>query len=115
MTPGDSPLYDYLRLMLVLGGVLVLAWLALRYWLPKIVPNNADGGLLDVVARQQIDARNSLYVVKAGSQYLLLGSGEHGLTLLEHLDGEEVRGACANRTHSTAFGGLFEMKTKAKS
>jgi flagellar biosynthetic protein FliO len=115
MNPGDSPLYDYLRLMAVLGGVLALAWVALRYWLPKFVPDNANGGLLDVVARQQVDARNSLYVVKAGSQYLLLGSSEHGLTLLEHLDGEEVRGASANRPRLASFGGIFELKTKRKS
>lgn len=115
MTPGDSPLYDYLRLMLVLGGVLVLAWLALRYWLPKFAPNSADGGVLDVVARQQIDARNSLYVVKAGSQYLLLGSGERGLTLLEHLDGEEVRNASSSRPRLAPFGGIFELKAKRKS
>ena len=91
MNPGDSPLYDYVRLMVVLGGVLALAWLALHYWLPKIAPRSANGGLLDVVARQQIDARNAVYVVKAGSQYLLLGSNERGLTLLEHLNGEEVQ------------------------
>jgi flagellar biosynthetic protein FliO len=115
MNPGDSPLYDYVRLMVVLGGVLVLAWLALRYLLPKIVPGGVKGGLLEVVARQQIDARNSLYVVKAGSQYLLLGSGERGLTLLEHLDGEEVRGALSNQPRLAAFGGISEMKARAKS
>ena len=93
MNPGDSPLYDYVRLMVVLGGVLALAWLALRYLLPKIAPGGAAGALLDVVATRQLDARNSLYVVKAGSRYLLLGSGERGLTLLEHMDGDEVRAA----------------------
>ena len=115
MNPGDSPLYDYLRLMLVLGGVLALAWVALRYWLPKFVPANAGGGLLDVIVRKQLDARNSLFVVKAGSRYLLLGSGEHGLTLIEHMDAAEVLAASTNRPRLLAFSEIFAMKAKGKS
>jgi len=115
MNPGDSPLYDYLRLMLVLSGVLALAWVALRYWLPKIAPAGASGDLLDVVERKQLDARNSLFVVKAGSKYLLLGSSEHGLTLLEQLDGDEVRAAVLQRPRPALFAEIFALKAKGKS
>lgn len=83
--PG-SPVLDFLKVMLVLGGILTVAWAGLRYMLPKVSGMRAlRTDLIEVVARQPLEARKTLYVVRAGSQHLLLASSGDAVTLLREV------------------------------
>jgi flagellar biogenesis protein FliO len=45
------------------------------------------GDLLEVIARQPLEPRRSLYVVRAGTRTLLVGTSELGVTMLTELEG----------------------------
>jgi len=69
-------LLDMLRTLAALGGVCLLAWLCLRALSRRgIGIGTAPGSTLRVVARLQLDAHNSLHVVRAGGRVLLIGAG----------------------------------------
>jgi flagellar biogenesis protein FliO len=83
---GGSSLLDFIKVTVVLSGIVLLAWAGLKLWLPKIAgirPLRTD--LIEVVARQPLEARKTLYVVRAGSQHLLLASSGDAVTLLREV------------------------------
>jgi flagellar biogenesis protein FliO len=82
---------DYLRLMLVLAGVLLLAYAALRYLLPRLTGvTRGASGPIKVVARLGIEPRKNLYIVQAGSEFLLIGTSENQMQRLASLDGASL-------------------------
>ena len=88
---GGSPLYDFVKVMSVLAGIVVLAWVGLKMWLPKLGGMRAvRSGLIEVIARQPLEARKTLYVVRAGSQHLLLASSGDSITLLREIPPDGV-------------------------
>jgi flagellar biogenesis protein FliO len=77
----------YVRVFFILAGVLVLAYAALRWWLPKFggrLP--ASRGLIEVLDKRSLEPRRHLYLLKACSQYVLIASSETGLQFLTELD-----------------------------
>ncbi len=76
---------------LVLVAICLLAYLALRFVLPRYVKGLGAtvDGQLEVVERLAIAPRRSLLVVRAGSRHLLVGSSEAGLQPLGELDGAD--------------------------
>ena len=114
MSGLDSSLYDYFRVMAMLSGVLILAWIALRYWLPKIAPRTGAAGLIEVIERQPLDGRNALYVVRAGSKYLLLGATPEGLNRIGQLDAAEVRLDAAPASRATLFSRMLQARGHAR-
>ena len=81
---------DYVRLMLVLCGILALAVAAIRFWLPKLpMRNKAAAGPLEVFARFPLEPRRTLYIVKAANSYLLIATSEAGVQNLVTLSAEE--------------------------
>lgn len=86
-----GPVVDYVRFFLVLGGILVLAYVTLRFWLPRLAGVPRPGaGPIQVVARYAIEPRKSLYIVKTAGEYLLIGVTEQGINLLKSLDAAAV-------------------------
>jgi len=88
MTDPGSPLFDFIRIMAILGGILLLAWTGVRYWLAPRLPGGMAlrQGVVQVVARQQLDPRNTLYVVRVGEEQLLLSASDTaGVTLLREV------------------------------
>jgi flagellar biogenesis protein FliO len=79
---------DYARLMLVLGGILIVAYLGVRYWLPRMAGGlrALSSGPIQVLAQLPLEARKTLYVVKAGRSVMLLASSEAGVQLMTALD-----------------------------
>lgn len=63
------------------------------------------GELIEVIARQPLEPRRSLYVVRAGNKTLLLGSSEQGVTMLTELEGVETASREAGRATSTSTSG----------
>ncbi len=84
---------EYVRLMLVLCGILALAVVAIRYWLPKFtVWNKSAAGPIEICARLPLEPRRTLYIIKAANSYLLLASSEAGVQHLTALSAEECAG-----------------------
>jgi flagellar biogenesis protein FliO len=78
---------DYVRLMLVLGGILILALLTVRYWLPRMARLKAlSSGPIQVLAQFPLEPRKTLYVVRAGRETILLASSEAGVQFMTALD-----------------------------
>ena len=76
-----------LRMMGVLAAVCALAFVVLRWGLKRMAPFDADGaGRLEVVERLGLGPKQSLLVVRAGEQYLLVGISEGGFEPLGTLD-----------------------------
>jgi flagellar protein FliO/FliZ len=84
MTPADqlsaidTPIIQYVVVLLALGGVLVLAYVTLKIGLPRMFGmQRSSRGPIQVVARYPLEPKKTLYLVKAGSQYLLIGTSEN--------------------------------------
>ncbi len=80
---GSSDSYPKViaSLLMVVGLILLLAWLTKRFKLPI-----AGQGPLQVIASLPLSAKERLLVVQVGQQQLLLSSGQHGTRLLTPLD-----------------------------
>ena len=84
----------WVRVFFVLAGVLVLAYAALRWWLPKLgAGTGSSRGLIQVLEKRSLEPRRHLYLLKACSQYVLVVSSETGLQFLTELDPVGVEAA----------------------
>ncbi len=77
-----------LRTAVVLAGVILLADLTLNVGFRRLlgIKPSTTKGLVTVLDRVVLDAKRSLFVVKAGSEVLLLGGAEGSVTLLSKID-----------------------------
>ena len=73
-----------LRVLLSLAAVLCLLWLAARVLRGPLA--GRGGGVLDVLARQQLGRNVSVAVVRVADRALVLGVSEHGVNLLTETD-----------------------------
>ncbi len=80
------------RTVVVLGLVVMLAWLTLNVGLRKLLGIRPVVGtqLVSVLERVPLDQKRSLFVVEAAGEVLLVGGGDAGLSLLAKLDKAEV-------------------------
>ncbi|MBV9157207.1 MAG: FliO/MopB family protein [Acidobacteriaceae bacterium] len=93
---------EYVRLMLVLCGILALAVVAIRVWLPKIsMWNKSAAGPIEICARLPLEPRRTLYIVKAANSYMLLASSEAGVQHLAALSADEWSGLRAKGDTAT--------------
>lgn len=77
----------YARVIFVLGGILVLAYLVLRRWLPRVFGMKAKlQGPIQVVDQCALEPRKRLYLVQVGDEFFLLGSWDGGMEMLSKLD-----------------------------
>jgi flagellar biosynthetic protein FliO len=83
-----------LKMCLTLGAVCILAFIVLRYGLPRItgMPKPQDR-LMKVVSRYPLDAQKSLYLVEIAGKHMLLGVTEQRIEMLSELDSEAVQEA----------------------
>ena len=85
-----------LRMIGVLAAVCALAFVVLRWGLQRMAPVNADSaGRLEVIERLGLGPKQSLLVVRAGEQYLLVGISEGGferIGVLEAADWDDADG-----------------------
>jgi flagellar protein FliO/FliZ len=90
MNPAPIGWGEYARLMLVLCGILALAVVAIRFWLPKLsLRNQRAGGPIEIFARLPLEPRRTLYIVKAANSYILLATSEAGVQNLAALSADE--------------------------
>jgi flagellar protein FliO/FliZ len=73
-----------------------LAYAALRYWLPKLSGwQQRSGGPIQVIARMPLEPRKNLYIVKAGSEYLLVGTAENSVHMISALQADALEAYAA--------------------
>jgi hypothetical protein len=87
----NSEILEYLKVIAILAVVALFALVALRFWLPKLTGvQGAATGPMSVVWRLTLEPRKMLYIVRAGSEYLLISSSDAGVQFLTSLDRERV-------------------------
>ncbi len=87
----NSQILDYIQLLLVLAGILLVAFVAMRYGLPRLagIPLHQSGPI-EAIARYPLEPRKHLYLVKAGAVYLLLASTDGRIEKIDRLSAEEI-------------------------
>ena len=79
----NPPIVQYIEVLLVLAGVLVLAYVTLRFGLPRVFGmRTPHGGPIEVLARYPLEPKKTLYLVKTGSQVFLIGTSERQVEYL---------------------------------
>lgn len=82
----------FVKMISALIVVCVLAIILLKYAVPRVgfFRKFSGGRYIEVLARQSLDQRKHLYVVKVGGRYSLIGASEHGVNLVMELRPEDV-------------------------
>ena len=76
----------FVRMIVVLAGVLLLVYLLLHKGLGKLRNKLSHGRLIRVVDRVGLEPKKTLYVIEVAERYYLIGAGDQGLTHLATLD-----------------------------
>jgi flagellar biogenesis protein FliO len=83
LTSMNSLIVQYIQVLLVLAGVLVLAWVTLRVGLPRMLGiRSSVGGPIQVLARYPLEPKKTLYLVKTFSQVFLIATSESQVEFL---------------------------------
>ena len=92
VNPGktsDADLYGgsmtglLVQFVLIFAGICGLAWLSLRWLLPKLYGSaSVAGGEIKVVETFRLDSRRQLFLVEVRGESLLLSGSEQGVRLL---------------------------------
>jgi len=97
VNPGEelgsvtSQAFDLVRVFFILGAVLLLAYVAVRHWLPRLTGlKNLETSPIQILARTPLEPKKNLYLLKIGSEVLLVGTSEGHLHFLKSLDRETV-------------------------
>jgi len=94
--PGTGSLaWDWLRplgALAVVLGLLAIGLKLARRW-PGLLPGGSGRGALEIVGRLPLGPKETVCLVRAGQEVLLLGVGGGGVTLLHRLPAEAGRPA----------------------
>src|SRR4051812_35239 len=86
-TSAGSQLMLYAEVLLALGGVLVLAYVVLRVGLPRMFGLQlSKNGPIQIVGRYPLEPKKTLYLVKMGSQLLLIAASDSQVQFLTAVD-----------------------------
>src|SRR5687767_737934 len=78
---------DYIKFLFVLGGILILTYVAVRFWMPRIIGmKNPLSGPIRIVARFPLEPKKNLYIVKTGPEFFFIGTSEDKIHYLTSLD-----------------------------
>lgn len=81
------------KMVVVLGIVVLAIYLTLNVGLRRMMGLKGplgSRGVVQVVERIPLDAKRSMYLLKAAGEYLLIGGGDNALSLICKLDAAEV-------------------------
>jgi flagellar biogenesis protein FliO len=86
---GSSQILQYAEVLLVLAGILVLAYVALRAGLPRFLGmRTPTGGPIEILTRYPLGPKHTLYLIKAGSETFLIGTSESEVQYLTSISPE---------------------------
>ena len=77
-----------LKLVLVLGGICGLAWISLRWLLPRMYGSRTtEGRHIHVIEDYRLDPKKSLFLVEVRGEVFLLAGSEQGIQFISRIDG----------------------------
>ena len=89
----------FIRMLVILGGLLVASVLLLKVGLPRLLRHRARGRseLIEVIETHRLESRKTVYLLRVGRQYYLVGACDGHMTTLagEPLDNDAVAEAVA--------------------
>ena len=94
--PTDANAVDFtwmfFKMLFVLGIVSVLAILILKYAVPHIGLSKRfqKGSYFAIMGRYQLEPRRALYLIEVGGRYFVIGSADHGISLIAELSQKEA-------------------------
>lgn len=87
----NMPVLDYIEVLIALGGVLILAYVTLHFGLPRMMGmRTSAAGPIRVLARYPLEPKKTLYLVKTGSQVVLIATAENRVEYLTALEPENA-------------------------
>ena len=90
----SAEILEYFKVIATLAIVVVVAYAGLRFCLPKLAGmGRRASGPMQVVWRLTLEPRKMLYIVRAGSDYILLAASDAGVQLLTPLDAGKIETA----------------------
>ena len=97
--------WTLVRTALVLGIVVSLIYLTLNIGLRKLlgIKPPTSRGLVTLLERVPLDQKRSLFLIRAGSEVLLLGGSDASLQLITKLDASEVEKLQQHRPPAVAI------------
>lgn len=115
LAEDESLLWTLVRTFLVLGFVIACVYVVLNFGLRRMMGLKATGAggvnaLVTVVERIPLGPKQTLLVLKAAGEYLLVGSSDSGMNLIAKLQTEEVERLQAERSTATASMSPFLQK-----
>ena len=106
----------FIRTVVMLSAVCLLAYLLLGKLMPKILqiePPAAQRRLLKVIDRLPIDQKRSVMILQLGDEYFMIGAAEQNITLMSKLDAEQVERLLAEaEVPSPALARLGDLFTR---
>lgn len=104
---ADAPDLGYgsllVRLALGVGVVCLIAWIALKYGLKRLLPDQVGGAGMRVIARLPLEPRRSLLVAEVAGRYLVLAMSEAGCALVTELSEVEAASLEAHKVSRESF------------
>jgi len=90
-TTDGSIWLDYSKMLLVLAGVCFLAVYALKFLLPKLSGGSvvAPSRHIEILARQSLESRKTLYLVRAGKSVMLLAASGETMQFMTAVDSQD--------------------------
>jgi flagellar biogenesis protein FliO len=83
LSSANSQIVQYIQVLFGLGGVLALAYVTLRFGLPRFFGMRLPTrGPIQLVTRYPLEPKASLYLVQVGSQMFLVGTSQNQISYL---------------------------------
>ena len=80
-----------LRMILGLGAVCAIAFIALKWGLQRALMGKRGDHPIRVLARLPVEPRRSMMIIQVASRTLVIGASEAGMELVAELHGEDAR------------------------
>ncbi len=95
--PEPVPSYGWMlaKTLLALVFVCVLAYVLLRWGLPRLFRPGPTGRKLELLGRLPLEGRRAVYLVRVLDKAYVLAAGEGGMEVLDELPAERARQALA--------------------
>ena len=99
----NSQIVQYIEVLVALGAVLAVAYVALRMGLPRVFGmTTLSGGPIQVLSRYVLTPKNTLYLVKTGSQVFLIAASEGSVNFLTAIAPDNIDEVLASQRAANA-------------
>jgi len=96
--------------LVVVVGLIYLSIFLLKKFSNRTMPNTDQ--LIKVIGRSYLTPKQSLYIVKLGAKYSVLGVGENAVNLIKELSPEEIESLKPTAEKPKSFQDVFKSMLK---